>query len=87
MRHFRLMRWMRSGSSSKVMLRGVSQVPVTCAIAKGTLPIVGVTKERHVSDAAAAASVELTDAEVAELEALADSLDINAVRFWEKVMD
>ena len=66
---------------------GAAQVPVAWAIAKGTLPIVGVTKERHVSDAAAAASVELTDAEVAELEALADSLDINAVRFWEKVMD
>ena len=66
---------------------GTAQVPVAWAIAKGTLPIVGVTKERHVSDAAAAASVELTDAEVAELEALADSLDINAVRFWEKVMD
>jgi aryl-alcohol dehydrogenase-like predicted oxidoreductase len=66
---------------------GAAQVPVAWAIAKGTLPIVGVTKERHVSDAAAAAAVELTDAEVAELEALADSLDINAVRFWEKVMD
>ncbi len=57
------------------------------AIAKGTLPIVGVTKEHHVADAAAAAAVELSDAEVAELEHLADSLDINAVRFWEKVMD
>ena len=39
------------------------------------------------ADAAAAASVELTDAEVAELEELADTLGINAIRFWEKVMD
>ena len=31
--------------------------------------------------------VELTDAEVAGLEELADSLGINAIRFWEKVMD
>ena len=47
----------------------------------------GVTKESHVVDAAAAAAVELADAEVAELEELADTLDINAIRFWEKVMD
>jgi len=66
---------------------GVAQVPVAWAIAKGTLPIVGVTKEHHVTDAAAAASVELTDAEVRELEELADTLGINAIRFWEKVMD
>ena len=57
------------------------------AIAKGTLPIVGVTKERHVTDAATAAAVELTETEVAELEQLADTLEINAIRFWEKVMD
>ncbi len=66
---------------------GVAQVPVAWAIAKGTLPIVGVTKASHVADAAAAAAVELTDAEVAGLEELADTLGINAIRFWEKVMD
>ncbi|MDO4538321.1 MAG: aldo/keto reductase [Coriobacteriales bacterium] len=66
---------------------GVAQVPVAWAIAKGTLPIVGVTKKNHVADAAAAASVQLSASEVAELEQLADSLQINAVRFWEKVMD
>ena len=66
---------------------GVAQVPVAWAIAKGTLPIVGVTKKSHVADAAAAAAVELTDTEVAELEELADTLEINAIRFWEKVMD
>jgi aryl-alcohol dehydrogenase-like predicted oxidoreductase len=66
---------------------GTAQIPVAWAIAKGTLPIVGVTKESHVADAAAAAAVELTETEVAELEQLADSLQINAIRFWEKVMD
>ncbi|MCR5583739.1 MAG: aldo/keto reductase [Eggerthellaceae bacterium] len=65
---------------------GVAQVPVAWAIAKGTLPIVGVTKERHVADAAAAASIELSNAEVAELESLADTIGINAIRFWEKEM-
>ena len=57
------------------------------AIAKGTLPIAGVTKESHVADTAAAASVELSDAEVTERESLADTLGVNAIRFWEKVMD
>ena len=66
---------------------GIAQVPVAWAIAKGTLPIVGVTKERHVADAVAAAAVKLDAAEVAELEELADSFEINAIRFWEKVMD
>ena len=65
----------------------LAQVPVAWAIAKGTLPIVGVTKEHHVADAVAAAAVELAETEVAELEKLADSLDINTIRFWEKVMD
>jgi diketogulonate reductase-like aldo/keto reductase len=66
---------------------GVAQVPVAWAIAKGTLPIVGVTKKQHVVDAEAAAAVTLTEAEVTGLEELADSLGINAIRFWEKVMD
>lgn len=66
---------------------GTAQVPVAWAIAKGTLPIVGVTRESHVADAAAAAAVVLTDAEVTKLEELADSLGINTVRAWEKVMN
>ena len=36
---------------------------------------------------AATAAVTLNDSEVAELEELADSLGINTIRFWEKVMD
>ena len=56
------------------------------AIAKGTLPIIGVTKVSHVEDAVKAANVTLTDKETQSLEALADSLGINAIRFWEKEM-
>lgn len=66
---------------------GLAQVPVAWAIAKGTRPIVGVTKERHVTDAANASSVALSVDEVRELENVADSLGINAVRAWEKKMD
>ena len=63
-----------------------AQIPVAWAIAKGTLPIIGVTETRHVEDAVKAANVALTAEEAAELEKLADSLQINAVRFWEKEM-
>lgn len=65
---------------------GIAQVPVAWAIAKGTLPIVGVTKVRHVEDAVKAENMTLTADEIAELEQVADSLGLNVIRFWEKEM-
>lgn len=65
---------------------GIAQIPVAWAIAKGTLPIIGVTKTSHVEDAAKAADITLTADEVSELEATADSLGLNVVRMWEKEM-
>ena len=65
---------------------GIAQVPVAWAIAKGTLPIIGVTKVSHVEDAVKAANITLTDDEVAELESVADGLGLNVIRFWEKEM-
>lgn len=65
---------------------GPAQIPVAWAIAKGTLPIIGVTKENQVLDAVKAANVALTADEVAELEKVADSLELNVIRFWEKEM-
>ena len=65
---------------------GAAQIPVAWAIAKGTLPIIGVTKEIHVEDAVKAANVVLTAEETTELEKVADTLEINAIRFWEKEM-
>ncbi len=64
----------------------VAQIPVAWAITKGTLPIIGVTKVSHVEDAAKAAEISLTAEEVRELETLADTLHIDAVRMWEKEM-
>ena len=64
----------------------IAQIPIAWAIAKGTLPIIGVTKEKHVEDAVKAANIEMTEEETAELEKLADSLSINTIRFWEKEM-
>ncbi len=65
---------------------GTAQIPVAWAIAKGTLPIIGVTKENQVEDAVKAANIALTAEEVAELEKVADSLELNVIRFWEKEM-
>ena len=65
---------------------GLAQIPVAWAIAKGTLPIIGVTKTNHVEDAVKAANITLTADEVSELEKVADSLNLNVIRGWEKEM-
>lgn len=65
---------------------GMAQIPVAWAIAKGTLPIIGVTKENQVLDAVKAANITLTDEEVSSLEKTADSLELNVIRLWEKEM-
>ena len=65
---------------------GAAQIPIAWAIAKGTLPIIGVTKENQVLDAVKAANVTLTAAETEGLEKIADSLELNVIRFWEKEM-
>lgn len=64
-----------------------AQIPVAWAIAKGALPIIGVTKTRHVEDAVKAANIKLTQEEIRELEATADSLGLNVLRFWEQKMN
>ena len=65
---------------------GTAQIPVAWAIAKGTLPIIGVTKENQVLDAVKAANIILTAEETAHLEKTADSLGLNVIRMWEKEM-
>lgn len=65
---------------------GVAQLPVAWAIAKGTLPILGVTKVKHVEDAVKAAGLVLSDSEIKALEALADKANISTIRIWEKEM-
>ena len=64
-----------------------SQVGIAWAIAKGTMPLIGATKERHVIEAAEAAKVVLTAEEVARLEALADATGIDARGAWEHSME
>ena len=64
----------------------VAQLPVAWAIAKETLPILGVTKVKHVEDAVKAANLVLSHNEIKTLEGLADKANINTIRVWEKEM-
>ncbi len=64
-----------------------SQIGIAWAIAKGTLPIIGATKERHVVEAAEAAHIQLTAEEVSVLEALADATGIDTRGGWEHCME
>ncbi len=64
-----------------------SQIGIAWAIAKGTQPIIGATKERHVIEAAEAAKIQLTSEEVARLEALADVTGIDTRGGWEHSME
>jgi aryl-alcohol dehydrogenase-like predicted oxidoreductase len=64
-----------------------SQIGIAWAIAKGALPLIGATKERHVIEAAEAAKIQLTDEEVARLEKLADATGIDTRGGWEHSME
>lgn len=65
----------------------VSQVAEAYAIAKGVLPIVGVTKEYQVEEAAQTTEIRLTAEEVASLEEAADESGVTSVQFWESKME
>lgn len=61
-----------------------AQIAIAWALAKGTIPIIGVTKPFQVREAAGAEQIQLTPADVRKLEELADSLDIHTTRVWEE---
>ena len=64
-----------------------SQVGIAWAIAKGTLPLIGATKERHVIEAAEVAKIQLTAEEVTRLEQFADATGIDTRGDWEHTME
>lgn len=68
--------------------RGASAADVATAwaIAKGTTPIIGVTKVDHLDGLVRAHGIELTDEEIAELETLADAADVDTRGSWEHDM-
>ncbi|MDO4280432.1 MAG: aldo/keto reductase [Peptococcaceae bacterium] len=64
----------------------VPQIAIAWAICKGTTPIIGVTKAAQVADAAKAASLVLTDEDMATLEAASRQTDVDTRGSWEQPM-
>lgn len=63
-----------------------ADVATAWAIAKGTTPIIGVTKPEYIDGLVRASSLELTTDMIAELEALADAANVNTRGGWEQEM-
>ncbi|MDE7332440.1 MAG: aldo/keto reductase [Lachnospiraceae bacterium] len=63
-----------------------AQIATAWAIAKGTLPIIGVTKVNQVEEAAKAAKIKLTAEEINRLERLGDETGVHTLREWETDM-
>ena len=61
----------------------IAQIAIAWALAKGTIPIIGVTKVSHVTDAKHAASIVLSEEEIKMLEELADQAKVNTKGDWE----
>ena len=64
----------------------VSQVAIAYAINKGTYPIIGVTKPRHVEEAVAAAEIRLNADEIQLLEKLSAATGVDTKGSWENHM-
>ncbi len=64
----------------------VAQVAIAWAIAKNTLPIIGVTKTSQIEDALNATKVVLTNQEIEKIEALAANAGVDTQGAWEKSM-
>ncbi|WP_314723455.1 aldo/keto reductase [Enterocloster bolteae] len=64
----------------------VSQIAMSWAIAKGTVPIIGVTKAYQVEDAAKAAAIVLTDKDMKAIEAAAAGTGVDTRGSWENPM-
>lgn len=63
-----------------------AQIAMSWAIAKGTFPIIGVTKVNQVTDAANVSKIKLNKDEIAALEDVSKKSGISTIREWEKDM-
>ncbi len=63
-----------------------AQVALAWAVAKGTTPIIGVTKVPQVDDALKAVNIKLTENEIELLEAVADNAGVDTRGSWEMPM-
>ena len=61
----------------------VAAIAIAWAIGKGTIPILGITKERHLNASLQAVDLKFREKECRELEDIADSCHINVKGIWE----
>ncbi|MDP9075893.1 MAG: aldo/keto reductase [Bacteroidota bacterium] len=64
----------------------VAQVAIAWAIAKNTLPIIGITKTSQIEDALNATKIILTAQEIEKIESLAAKAGVDTQGAWEKSM-
>jgi aryl-alcohol dehydrogenase-like predicted oxidoreductase len=64
----------------------VAQVAIAWAIAKNTLPIIGITKTSQIEDALSATKIRLTHQEIERIETLAAKAGVDTQGAWEKSM-
>ncbi|MGN6529860.1 MAG: aldo/keto reductase [Burkholderiaceae bacterium] len=74
----------RLASIGRAHAATAAEVAIAWALAKGTTPIVGVTKPSHVDALVRARSMALSADDVVQLEALARAVDANTRGWWEK---
>ncbi|MDP4085468.1 MAG: aldo/keto reductase [Bacillota bacterium] len=63
-----------------------AEIAIAWAIVKGTVPIIGVTKPKHIDGAVLAAEVVLTEQEINDLETAAKETGVEIRGAWEKSM-
>ncbi|AVK63807.1 aldo/keto reductase [Lactobacillus sp. CBA3606] len=64
----------------------VAEVATAYVLAKGTTPIIGVTKQKYIASEQKALQVQLSTVEIEQLEALAAATKVNTKGSWEKPM-
>lgn len=66
--------------------RSIAEVATAWTIQKGGLPIVGVTKEKHIDSQKNAVTLKMDKVDLAKLEKTAQSIDVNTKAGWENSM-
>lgn len=74
------------GASGASASASVADIAIAWAIAKGTTPIIGVTKAAYIDALVRARGIKLADDDITELEALADAADVDTRGWWEQEM-
>ena len=64
-----------------------AQIATAYAIAKGVVPILGVTKIYQVEEAVGTAEIVLSSGEVKALEDAADKSGVSSIQMWEQKME